>query len=138
MGGLRFLSDNFRWLGAGFLLTFTSSYGQTYFISLFAPDIRATFDLSHTEWGLYYAAGTLASAFIMVWAGTLVDRYRVRILGAIVCVALALSTFVMAGNHAAWMVPLAIFLLRFTGQGMAGHIAVVAMAMITSCASVIR
>tara|TARA_B100001765_G_scaffold48992_1_gene28552 strand:+ start:509 stop:643 length:135 start_codon:yes stop_codon:yes gene_type:complete len=39
---LSFLRRNWLFLLAGFLLTFTSSYGQTYFISLFAGAVRAT------------------------------------------------------------------------------------------------
>jgi len=128
MRTLEFLRSNIRWLGAGFLLTFTSSYGQTYFISLFAPQIRDTFGLSNAGWGLTYAVGTLLSAALMVWAGTLVDRFRVRVIGAIVCFGLAGATLVMANITQAWMVVIAIFLLRFAGQGMASHIAVVAMA----------
>ena len=125
---MRFYIENFRWLSAGFLLTFTSCIGQTFFISLFSPQIRAEFGLGHSEWGFLYAAGTLTSAVIMLWAGTLVDRFRVRTLGAGILIALACSALILAGITEAWMVPIAIFLLRFTGQGMASHAAVVAMA----------
>ena len=44
---LAFLRDNAPWLTAGVLLTFLSSFGQTYFISIFAGEIRDTFGLSH-------------------------------------------------------------------------------------------
>ena len=53
-----FLRDNSRWLAAGMLLTFLSSFGQTFFISIFAGDIRDTFGLSHGAWGGIYALGT--------------------------------------------------------------------------------
>jgi hypothetical protein len=33
---LRFVRDNGRWLGGGFLLTLFSSFGQTFFIGLSA------------------------------------------------------------------------------------------------------
>jgi predicted negative regulator of RcsB-dependent stress response len=39
---LRFLTENLRWLATGFLLAIGSSFGQTYFISLFAGEIRET------------------------------------------------------------------------------------------------
>ena len=51
MSTLRFVRDNARWLAAGILLTWSSSFGQTYFISLSAGHIRDTFGLSHGEWG---------------------------------------------------------------------------------------
>ncbi|MEM1352923.1 MAG: MFS transporter, partial [Pseudomonadota bacterium] len=54
MGYLRFLIDNWVFLLAGFLLTFTSSYGQTYFISIFAGEIKADFGLSDGQWGGIY------------------------------------------------------------------------------------
>lgn len=128
MGTLDFLRLNARWLSAGALLTFLSSFGQTFFISLFAGEIRAEFGLSHGEWGGIYTLGTGMSALVMVWAGSLTDYWRVRSLGAVVLVFLALACLSMAFVPAAWMLPGVIFALRFTGQGMTSHIAVVAMA----------
>ena len=45
---LDFLRANAAFLAAGMLLTFTSSYGQTFFISIFADDIMSTFALTNT------------------------------------------------------------------------------------------
>ena len=61
-----FIKSNARWLAAGMLLTFTSSFGQTYFISLFAGEIQNTFDLTHGGWASIYLMGTLASAVAMI------------------------------------------------------------------------
>ena len=83
---LAFLRDNAPWLTAGVLLTFLCSFGQTYFISVFAGEIRAGFGLSHGEWGGIYTLGTTASALVMVWAGGLTDHFRVRVLAPIVLV----------------------------------------------------
>jgi MFS family permease len=127
METLRFIRDNARWLAAGVLLTLLSSFGQTFFISIFAGEIRATFGLSHGQWGGIYTLGTTASAIVMVWAGGLTDRFRVRALGAVILALLALACLFMARVHVAWLLPLVIFALRFTGQGMTSHIAVVAM-----------
>ena len=125
---LQFLRENAPFLAAGVLLTFSSSLGQTYFISVFAGDIRAAFDLSHGAWGAIYAAATTTSAVAMVWAGGLTDRYRVRGLGALVLGGLAASCLLMALTPNIAVLVLAIFCLRFFGQGMAGHTALVAMA----------
>ncbi len=124
---LRFLRDNARWLLAGGLLTFLSSFGQTFFISVFAGEIRAEFALSHGAWGGIYALGTLVSAVAMVFAGGLTDRFRSRALGAIGLGCLAVACLVMAGNRSAWLLPVAILGLRFFGQGMMGLIAMVSM-----------
>ena len=104
-----------------------SSFGQTYFISIFAGEIRTTFDLSHGDWGAIYGFGTFASAIAMVWAGSLTDIMRVRRLGPIVLAALAASCLFMAFNPWVALLPVVIFCLRFTGQGMSTHIAAVGM-----------
>lgn len=127
MSLLNYLSRNAPWLAAGGFLTFLSSFGQTYFISIFAGEIRTTFDLSHGAWGGIYTIGTSASAFVMIWAGALTDRFRVRTLGPLVLLGLASACLAMALNSSVWMLPVVIFALRLFGQGMSGHIAVVAM-----------
>ncbi len=124
----QFLSENAPWLGAGVLLTFLSSFGQTFFISIFAGQIRAEFGLSHGAWGGLYSLGTTVSAIVMIWAGGLTDVYRVRVLGPVVLAGLALAALAMAVNRWVILLPVVIFLLRLFGQGMCSHIAMVAMA----------
>lgn len=128
MSSLVFLRDNAPWLAAGVLLTFLSSFGQTYFISVFAGEIREVFALSHGQWGGIYTMGTTASALAMVFAGGLTDRFRVRVLAPLVLVLMTGACLSMALNPVWWMLPVVIFALRFTGQGMMSHLAVVAMA----------
>ena len=127
MGLLRFLFGNFRWLSVGILLTFLSSFGQTFFISIFSGVIREDFGLSHGAWGGIYTLGTGASAAVMLWSGALTDQYRTRALGAVVLMLLAASCLFMALNPWAALLPLVIFALRFCGQGMVSHLAVVSM-----------
>ena len=71
-----FLIINKLWLSAGFLLALSSSFGQTFFISIFAAEIMSSFDLSNSEWGTIYASGTLLSAAAMIYIGGLVDDYK--------------------------------------------------------------
>jgi len=124
---IHFLKSNAPWLGAGAVLTFSSCFGQTFFISLFAGEIREEFGLSHGDWGGIYTLGTLASALLMLWAGTWADQMRVRQLGVIFLALISVTCLIMALNPWAALLPLIIFGLRFTGQGMLSHIAVVAM-----------
>lgn len=128
MNALGFFRLNAPWLSAGFLLTMLSGFGQTFFISIFAGEIRNEFNLSHGQWGGIYTLGTGASAVVMVWAGALTDRFRIRTLGFVVLPMVMLACFFMAGVSAAWLLPFVIFALRFSGQGMMSHLAVVAMA----------
>ena len=73
-----FLARQRRFLLFGLLLTFTSSAGQTYFIGIFGPEIRLSFDLSHTQWGSVYLAGTLLSTAFLPFSGQLIDRIDTR------------------------------------------------------------
>lgn len=127
MNTRRFLFENAPWLSAGALLTLLSSFGQTFFISIFSGEIRTEFSLSHGQWGGIYSLGTTMSAILMVWAGGLTDRFRARTLGTSILALLALACWSIAYISAVWMLPIVIFALRFTGQGMTSHIAVVAM-----------
>nr|WP_247744229.1 MFS transporter [Ruegeria sp. R14_0] len=124
----QYLRDNATWLGAGVLLTFLSSFGQTFFISVFAGNIRAEFDLSHGAWGGLYSLGTTVSAVVMIWAGGLTDIFRVRVLGPAVLAGLAVAALAMAVNSWLVLLPVVVFLLRLFGQGMSTHLAQVAMA----------
>ncbi len=123
-----YLVQNATWLSAGVLLTFLSSFGQTFFISIFAGDIRAEFGLSHGGWGGLYTLGTTGAAIVMIWAGGLTDFFRVRVLGPAVLLGVALAALAMAANTWLALLPVVIFCLRLFGQGMSTHLAVVAMA----------
>ena len=109
-------------LGFGFLLSFSSSFGQTYFIGVFGPAIQTEFALSYTLWGAIYLTGTLASAAILPWTGSLIDRFRLStytlFVGAglvIACSAISLASGIVS-------LIFAIFLLRQFGQALAAHI----------------
>ncbi|MEM7711465.1 MAG: MFS transporter, partial [Pseudomonadota bacterium] len=123
-----FVRDNAPFLSAGVLIAFTSSYGQTFFISLWADDIMAEFGLTDGGWGALYALATLGSAAAMVFVGGITDRVRVRRLTAFTCLGLAAACLTMAGARGWAMLILAVFALRFFGQGMMSHLATVAMA----------
>ncbi|SMY07204.1 Major Facilitator Superfamily protein [Flavimaricola marinus] len=125
---MRFLAANWAFLLAGVLLSFTSSFGQTYFISLFAGEIMEKFALTDGQWGAIYTLGTTVSAMVMIWMGGLTDTFRVRALAPVILIGLALTCLLMAWIPAAWMLVPVIFALRFFGQGMLVHLSVVAMA----------
>ena len=124
---LRFIRDNARWLAAGVLLTWSSSFGQTYFIALSSGHIRDAFGLSHASWGAIYTVGTLASAVMLIQAGRLADNFRIRTLALCVLVGFVGMCVAMASvAHWVMLIPV-IFGLRFCGQGMMSHLALTAM-----------
>ncbi len=123
-----FIRENAAFLSAGGLITLSSSYGQTYFIAIFAAQIMTSYGLTDGQWGGIYTLATTASAIAMIWAGALTDRFRVRQLAAIVMPGLAIACLAMAVNTAVAGLVVVVFLLRFFGQGMMSQLAVVAMA----------
>jgi MFS family permease len=124
---LAFYRANAGWLGAGVLLTLASSFGQTYFIALFADRIMADYGLTDGEWGAIYTGATLCSAAALLHAGQFADRMRVAPLAALILVAFAAIAVGMAlSRHPAVLVVL-IFGLRFCGQGMISHVGITAM-----------
>ncbi|MCO5058104.1 MAG: MFS transporter [Rhizobiaceae bacterium] len=115
---MNFLRDNFRWLAGGFLLTFFSSYGQTFFISLSAGHIREEYGLTHGGFGTLYMVATLASAFTLPRLGQIVDRYPARVVTMIIVPVLAMACVMMALSGHIVLLVVTIYLLRLFGQGM--------------------
>ena len=60
------LSEQARFVAAGFALCFFSSFGQTFFIGVFGGAIRAEFGLSHGSFGLLYSLATLTSVVVFL------------------------------------------------------------------------
>ncbi|MEM7567803.1 MAG: MFS transporter, partial [Pseudomonadota bacterium] len=133
---LGFVGANARWLGAGTLLSMSSAFGQTFFISLFNDDIRATFSLSNGGFGTVYAVATLASAATLIPLGRVADRPDIaRVVGvAIVCLGLtalgmaALPALAHTGWLAIGLLVVVIYALRLFGQGLMTHLAMTLMA----------
>jgi len=125
---IAFAARHRRFLAFGFLLTFTSSAGQTYFIGLFGPELREVFALSHTGWGSLYLIGTLASALILPWTGQWIDRLDLRLYVGLALAGLAIACLMISLSQSVVMLTVAIFLLRQTGQGITSHAAATSMA----------
>jgi MFS family permease len=118
-----FIRHNFRWIAGGFLLTYFSSFGQTYFISASIAEWQAAFDLSHGEFGRLYMFATLASAVCLPFLGRLVDFVPAHKMILIVVPVLAGATLMAGFANSVLILVIAIFLLRLFGQGMMTHIA---------------
>ncbi|MXQ14097.1 MFS transporter [Microvirga makkahensis] len=117
-----------QWLAGGFLLTFSSAFGQTFFIALFASDLKGEFGLSDGAFGTFYMAATLASATVLMWVGRVADRRDLKRVSVLTLAGLALTAAAMASVTAAWMLFPVLFGLRLFGQGLPGHISLTAMA----------
>ena len=106
----------------GFTITFFSSYGQTFFISIFNKEIRSFYNLSDGEFGLIYALATITSSFILIWFAKLIDKIDLRIYSIIICLGLTLACLGMFYlMDYIFFLFLIILSLRFFGQGAMGH-----------------
>ncbi|MEZ5823587.1 MAG: MFS transporter [Geminicoccaceae bacterium] len=123
-----FLASEARWLLFGLLLTFTSSLGQTFFISLFGQDIREELQLGHAGFANIYAIGTIFGSIVLFWIGRTVDHVSLHLVTGFTLAGLALAGMMLASAHGMVLLTLAIFMLRLCGQGMSTHIAITCMA----------
>ncbi|MEX1025510.1 MAG: MFS transporter [Planctomycetota bacterium] len=106
-------------------MAFVSSFGQTFFIGLFGGDLQRELGIAEDRWGLYYGAATLVSGALMFRAGAESDRRGVRSVLVVCLGVLIVGAALVASARGALGVLLALFLLRFGGQGLAGHLAMV-------------
>lgn len=127
MGFLRFARAHPDAVAFGILLTFVSSFGQTFFIGQFNDQIRAAFAISHGEFGTVYMIGTIGSAIALVWTGKRIDRMRLSTYVALVGAAMAVACLLMTLAQGLILLTLALFALRHAGQGLMSHTAVAAM-----------
>lgn len=125
---LDFLSANRRFLAFGFLLTFASSFGQTFYVALFGAELRAEFDLTNAAFGAIFSGATIASAVLLVWLGRLIDRVDLRLYTACAALALVLAMVGIFLAPGLWAFVPALFVLRLAGQGLMPHISNTAMA----------
>ena len=123
-----FIRMEWRFLLFGMIMAFWSSLGQTFFISLFSDDIRATLGLSHGDFGTYYAIATTASAISLLWLGKLADTMRLEKLALLTLVSLCLAAIFFSQIQSLIMLVIGLYLLRMFGQGMMTHVYSTAMA----------
>ena len=115
-------------LSLGLFLIFSSSVGQTFFISLFSGEIRNAFNLSHGMFGILYSVATLTSATLFFWLGKITDQFNLTVLGLITLGILSGFSFLLSSAETLLILFLSLLGLRLFGQSMISHIAVTAMA----------
>ena len=122
-GLIAFAGANRRWIGGAFLLTFFSSFGQTFFIGRSNAPLRARFDLTDGEFGLLYMIATLASAATLPFLGRTLDHHPGARVARWVIPALAASCLALAFAPSVLLLAVALYGLRLFGQGMMSHVA---------------
>jgi MFS family permease len=117
-----------RVIGLGFALTFLSSFGQTFFISLSGPNIRDAFGLTNGTFGSIYSVATLSSGLLMIWVGSIIDRVNIRLYATIALIGLACAALSLSFAPNVLVLGLSLFALRLFGQGMLSHAGVMSTA----------
>ncbi len=107
----------------GFIFTFFSSFGQSFFLGLFNTSIRNELSITHGQFGSIYASATLLSSFVLIWFGKKIDDINISKFAFFVILLLSFSSFFFSIISSTLLLFLAIFLMRFSGQGMMSHTA---------------
>ena len=107
----------------GFIFTFFSSFGQSFFLGIFNTSIRNELSITHGQFGSIYASATLLSSFILIWLGKKIDDINIFKFAFIVIFLLAFSSFIFSKISSITFLFIAILLMRFSGQGMMSHTA---------------
>ena len=105
----------------GFIFTFFSSFGQSFFLGLFNAPIRNELGISHGQFGNIYASATIFSSLLLIWVGKKIDDYRILNYSFIVIILLFLSALFFSLINSIYSLALGIFLMRFSGQGLMSH-----------------
>ena len=107
----------------GFIFTFFSSFGQSFFLGLFNSSIRDTLSITQGQFGSIYASATLLSSFLLIWVGKKIDDINIFKFAFFVTLLLSFSCFFFSKISSVIFLFIAIFLMRFSGQGMMSHTA---------------
>ena len=107
----------------GFIFTFFSSFGQSFFLGLFNSSIRDALSITHGQFGSIYASATLLSSIVLVWIGKKIDDVNILNFAFYVIIFLSASCFIFSKISSVIFLFVGIFLMRLAGQGLSSHTA---------------
>jgi len=115
------LSLNKKVIIFGFIFTFFSSFGQSFFLGLFNAPIRNELGITHGQFGSIYAVATIFSSLLLIWIGKKIDDYRILNYSFFVITLLFFSSLVFSYINSIYFLAFGIFLMRLSGQGLMSH-----------------
>ena len=115
------LSLNKKIIIFGFIFTFFSSFGQSFFLGLFNAPIRNELGITHGQFGNLYATATICSSLMLIWVGKKIDDYKLIHYSLFVIILLFLSSLFFSFINSIYFLAVGIFLMRFSGQGLMSH-----------------
>jgi len=118
--------SNFKIIIFGFVFTFFSCIGQSFFIGLFNSSIREELNITHGQFGTIYGVATLCSSLTLIWLGKKIDDLKLVNYSFLVVVFLSLAALFFSFVNGLIFLAIGIFFLRLSGQGLMAHTASVA------------
>ena len=115
------LSLNKKVIIFGFIFTFFSSFGQSFFLGLFNAPIRNELGITHGQFGSIYASATICSSLLLIWIGKKIDDYRIFNYSFFVVILLFFSSLFFSLINSVFSLAIGIFLMRLSGQGLMSH-----------------
>ena len=115
------LSINKKVIIFGFIFTFFSSFGQSFFLGLFNAPIRNELGITHGQFGNIYATATIFSSLLLIWVGKKIDEYQIIYYSFFVIALLFFSSLFFSFINSIIFLSIGIFLMRFSGQGLMSH-----------------
>ena len=115
------LSLNKKVIIFGFIFTFFSSFGQSFFLGLFNAPIRNELGITHGQFGSIYAFSTICSSIALIWIGKKIDDYRILNYSFFVIILLFISSLLFSYINSIYFLAAGIFLMRLSGQGLMSH-----------------
>jgi predicted MFS family arabinose efflux permease len=122
------IRSNFKIIVFGFVFTFFSSVGQSFFIGLFNSNIREELNISHGEFGTIYGIATLCSSLTLIWLGKKIDDLKLVNYSLLVVIFLTFAALFFSFINGIIFLTIGIFFLRLSGQGLMAHTASTAVA----------
>ena len=117
------LKSNFKIIIFGFVFTFFSSIGQSFFIGLFNSNIRYELNITHGEFGSIYGVATLCSSLVLIWVGKKIDDLKLVNYSILVVIFLFFASLFFSFVNGIFFLLIGIFFLRLSGQGLMAHTA---------------
>jgi len=117
---------NFKIIIFGFVFTFFSCIGQSFFIGLFNSSIREELNITHGQFGSIYGIATLCSSLTLIWLGKKIDDLKLVNYSLLVVTFLSLAALFFSFVNGLIFLAIGIFFLRLSGQGLMAHTASVA------------
>jgi MFS family permease len=117
------IRSNYKIILFGFVFTFFSSVGQSFFIGLFNSDIRNELSISNAEFGSIYGIATLCSSLTLIWLGKKIDDLKLVNYSLLVVIFLSLAALFFSFVNGIILLAMGIFFLRLSGQGLMAHTA---------------